>query len=110
MLPNKEDENYENNDLPQNTNDLVTIDMTVSKEPITRRSSEVLIAPTNHSIKSSPVTPSPELLETSESPSTPEEMHVIQPVHEEINVRRFSVIATGVSPQQVLVHTQTRRR
>ncbi|XP_032790549.2 uncharacterized protein LOC116927628 [Daphnia magna] len=100
VLPNKEDENYENNDLPQNTNDLVTIDMTVSKEPITRRSSEVLIAPTNHSIKSSPVTPSPELLETSESPSTPEEMHVIQPVHEEINVRRFSVIATGVSPQQ----------
>jgi len=82
---------------------LVSLDALPSKEPISRRSSEVMIASANHSLKSSPMTTSPDLRETNESPSLgPEEVNVThQPPQDEINMRRFSVIATAVSPHQV---------
>lgn len=109
VLPMKEDDQSENYDFPSNlsnNHDLVSLDplpQIKDKEPISRRSSEVMIAPTNHSVKSSPMTTSPDLRETNESPVlVPEEVNVThQPPQEEVNTRRFSVIATAVSPQQV---------
>ncbi len=109
VLPTKEDDQSENYDFPSNqsnNHDLVSLDplpQSKDKEPISRRSSEVMIAPTNHSLKSSPMTTSPDLRETNESPLlVPEEVNVThQPPQEEVNTRRFSVIATAVSPQQV---------
>lgn len=76
---------------------MVLLDASLSKEVIPRRSSEIFVASPNHSLKSSPVTPSPDLIEINQSPIMPEEVNVVtQPVQDEIHVRRYSVIGSGV--------------
>ena len=85
---------------------MVSLDASISKEPISKRPAEIIASTPNHSLKSSPVTLSPDLLETNQSPVMPEEVNVTQPVHDEIHLRRYSVIGSGMSttnsiPQQV---------
>lgn len=96
-------ENHDFHSIQSNIQDVVSLDALPNKEPISRRSSEVMIAPTNHSLKNSSITPSPDLRDSNVSPIfVPEEVNIThQPPQDEINMRRFSVIATAVSPHQV---------
>ena len=50
-----------------------------------------------HSLKSSPIAPSPDYSENNYSPLVPEEYNTTQTTHDESPLRRFSVIGTGAS-------------
>lgn len=106
VLPIKEEENSEFQDFSLNTNDhMISLESSVYKEPIPRRSSEVTAISPNPSSKGSPIAPSPDFLEHNQSPAVPDEFKTpqgTQMIQDEIHPpRRFSVIGTGVPSHQV---------